>query len=468
MKIAFHGAARTVTGSKHLLTINPDKKILLDCGMFQGMGIDTATLNAEWGFEPRELDHVILSHAHIDHIGLLPKLIKDGYQGKIYCTPATASLAKILLIDSARIQETDAKYVNKQRDKQNRAHVEPLYTEDDAALVFPLFETVPYNEHFKVDGQVELMFTDCGHIIGSAAVNLTIKENGKTSTLTFSGDVGRYRDMILRSPQNFPQADYIIIESTYGDKLHDLVTVATDKLLDIIKHTCLDKKGKLVIPAFSLGRTQEVLYMLNHLELENRLPDLNYYVDSPLSIKITDMVKRYPDYFNGNVQNLLKKDRDVFSFKGLKYIEAVEESIALNDTEEPCVIISASGMAEAGRVKHHIAHSIGDAKNTIMFTGYCEPQSLGGRLKRKPQNVSIFGTSYVVRAEIDEISSLSAHGDYDDLCQWLACQIPREVKKLFLVHGEYDVQVKFRDRLLRKGFADVDIPALHQETGLGN
>lgn len=468
MKIAFHGAARTVTGSKHLLTINPNKKILLDCGMFQGMGIDTATLNAEWGFEPGELDYVIISHAHIDHIGLLPKLIKEGYKGKIYCTPATASLAKILLIDSARIQETDAKYVNKQRDKQNRQHVEPLYTEDDAALVFPLFETVAYNEHYKIDDQVELMFTDCGHIIGSAAVNLKIRENGKTSTLTFSGDVGRYRDMILRSPQNFPQADYIIIESTYGDKLHDLVTVATDKLLNIIQHTCFEKKGKLVIPAFSLGRTQEILYMLNHLELENRLPKLTYYVDSPLSIKITDTVKRYPDYFNGNVQNLLKKDRDVFLFEGLKYIETVEESIALNDSEEPCVIISASGMAEAGRVKHHIAHSIGDARNTIMFTGYCEPESLGGRLKKKPEHVSIFGTSYTVRAEIDEITSLSAHGDYDDLCQWLACQYPRDVKKLFLVHGEYEVQIKFRERLLRKGFMDVEIPALHQEIGLGN
>lgn len=208
--------------------------------------------------------------------------------------------------------------------------------------------------------------------------------------------------------------------------------------------------------------------MLNHLELENRLPKLTYYVDSPLSIKITDTVKRYPDYFNGNVQNLLKKDRDVFLFEGLKYIETVEESIALNDSEEPCVIISASGMAEAGRVKHHIAHSIGDARNTIMFTGYCEPESLGGRLKKKPEHVSIFGTSYTVRAEIDEITSLSAHGDYDDLCQWLACQYPRDVKKLFLVHGEYEVQIKFRERLLRKGFMDVEIPALHQEIGLGN
>jgi metallo-beta-lactamase family protein len=467
MKIAFHGAARTVTGSKHLLTINPGKKILLDCGMFQGLGIDTLKLNSEWGFEPSEIDYVILSHAHIDHIGLLPKLIRDGYKGKVFCTPATASLAKILLIDSARIQEADVKYINRQRDKQSRDHVEPLYTEEDAALVFPLFETIPYNDHFRIDDQVELLFTDCGHIIGSAAVNLKIKENGKVFRLTFSGDIGRYRDMILRSPQLFPQADAIIMESTYGDRLHDLVTVATDKLLQHIRHTCLEKKGKLILPAFSLGRTQEILYMLNHLELENRLPDLPYYVDSPLSIKITDTVKRYPDYFNGNVQNLLKKDRDVFNFKGLKYIEEVEESIALNDSGQPCVIVSSSGMAEAGRVKHHIANNVGDERNTVLLTGYCEPQSLGGRLKTKPEEVKIFGKTFVVKAEVDEITSLSAHGDYDDMCQWLASQDPREVNKLFLVHGEYDVQVKFRERLMKKGFADVEIPQMHQEIGLG-
>lgn len=467
MKIAFHGAARTVTGSKHLLSFGQGKKILLDCGMFQGLGIDTAKLNADWGFEPSSIDYVILSHAHIDHIGLLPKLIKDGYKGRIFCTPATASLARLLLIDSARIQESDVRYVNKQRDKQGREHVEPLYTEEDAALVFPLFETVPYNEHFRIDNDVEVMFTDCGHIIGSSAVNLKIKENGKTKSLTFSGDIGRYRDMILRSPQIFPQADFIIMESTYGDKLHDLVTVAVDKLLQHIQHTCFEKKGKLILPSFSLGRTQEILYMLNHLELENRLPNLNYYVDSPLSINITEMVKRYPDYFNGNVQNLLKKDHDVFNFKGLQYIEDVKESIALNDTKQPCVIISSSGMAEAGRVKHHIANSVGEARNTILLTGYCEPESLGGRLKRKPDQVKIFGKTFVVKAEIDEITSLSAHGDYDDMSQWLACQDPRDVKKLFLVHGEYDVQVKFRERLLKKGFIDIEIPNLHQEIGLG-
>jgi metallo-beta-lactamase family protein len=467
MKISFHGAARVVTGSKHLIHINPGKKILLDCGMFQGMGKDTVELNGHWGFEPREVNYLIISHAHIDHIGLVPKLVKDGYAGKIYCTPATASLAKLLLLDSARIQEADAKYVNKQRDKQGREHIEPLYTEEEAAAVFPLFETVAYNEHFKVDEQVELMFTDCGHIIGSAAVNLVIKENDKKTRLTFSGDVGRYHDMILRSPQIFPQADFVVMESTYGDRLHDLVTVATDKVFGHIVDTCIERKGKLVIPAFSLGRTQEILYMLNHLEYEKRLPPVNYYVDSPLSIGITDMVKKYPDYFNANVQQLLKKDKDVFSFKGLRYLDSVEESKALNESNEPCVIISSSGMAEAGRVRHHIAHTIEDARNTILLTGYCEPMSLGGRLKQMPDEVGIFGKRFKVRAQIAEISSLSAHGDYEELCQWLACQNPSDIKKLFLVHGDYDVQQHFREKLLRKGFTDVHIPALHEEVGLG-
>jgi metallo-beta-lactamase family protein len=466
MKISFHGATRTVTGSKHLLHINANKKILLDCGLFQGMGKDTTRLNTEWGFAPEEINHVIISHAHIDHVGLLPKLVKDGYKGKIYCTPATASLARLLLVDSARIQEADVMYANKRRKKEGLPLFEPLYTEDDATNVFPLFETIPYNEPYMVDEGVELTYTDCGHILGSAAVNLKIKEKGIVTRLTFSGDLGRYRDMILRSPQEFPQADYIIIESTYGDKLHDLQSVATDKLLNHIVETCLKNKGKLVIPAFSLGRTQEILYMLNRLELERRLPPLNYYVDSPLSVKITETVKRYPACFNSSVQHLLRKDDDVFSFKGLKYIEDVQDSIALNDINEPCVIISASGMAEAGRVKHHIANNISDGRNKILLTGYCEPMSLGGRLKHKPGIVKIFGKEFVVKAEIDEITSLSAHGDYEDMSQWLSCQDPQQVKKVFLVHGEYEVQQNFKERLLRKGFYEVEIPAQHEVFGI--
>lgn len=468
MKISFHGAARTVTGSKHLLHVNnPKKKILLDCGMFQGLGKDTLKLNAEWGFEPSEVDHVIISHAHIDHIGLLPKLVKDGYEGNIYCTTSSKGLIEMLLLDSAYIQEADTTHINKIRDKQGREHVEPLYNEEDVRAVFPKLVTVDYNTAFQVDDSVELLYTDCGHILGSAAVNLKIRENDRDVRLTFSGDVGRYRDVLLRSPDKFPQADFIIMESTYGDKLHELVAPAANELLHHIEHTCFEKKGKLIIPAFSLGRTQELLFMLNTLDVERRLPDLKYYVDSPLSIKVTQEIKRHPECFNDHVRHLLQKDKDVFQFKGLEFIKEVMHSKALNGTRIPCVIISASGMAEAGRVKHHIANSIEDPANTILLVGYCEPASLGGKLKRGLHEVSIFGIKHDVRAEIGIIDSMSAHADYEDLSQWLACQDPKQVRKLFLVHGEYEVQVNFRERLRRKGYHDVEIPAMHQEIGLG-
>lgn len=468
MKISFHGAARTVTGSKHLLHINnPQKKILLDCGMFQGMGKQTLELNSNWGFEPTEVDYVILSHAHIDHIGLLPKLVKDGFDGPIYCTPPTRELLELLLIDSAYIQEADVRHINKRRDEQGRERIEPLYTEADVHNVYPLIETIDYNAPTQIAEGVELLYTDCGHILGSAAVNLKLMENGKEVRLTFSGDIGRYRDVLLRSPDVFPQADYIIMESTYGDRLHDLIAPAADDLLHYIEETCIKNKGKLIIPAFSLGRTQEILYLMNRLELENRLPRLSYYVDSPLSIKITHAIKNHLECFNEHVQGLLKKDDDVFMFKGLHFIDDVNESKRLNASKEPCVIISASGMAEAGRVKHHIANNIGDARNTILMVGYCEPNSLGGKLKKRPDSVSIFGTQYNVRAEIGIIDSMSAHADYEDMSQWLSCQDKAQVRKLFLVHGEYDVQEKFKNRLLRKGFAEVHVPALHQEIGLG-
>lgn len=467
MKIAFHGAARTVTGSKHLLTLNNGKKYLLDCGLYQGMGKETDQLNREFGFNPAEVDHMILSHAHIDHCGLIPKLIKDGYKGKVYATPATKDLAAILMADSAGIQENDLKFVNKTRAAQGKPYISPLYVMEDALRAVEHFQIVDYGNWFKIDENVEFMYLDAGHIIGSATVHLKITENGKESHLTFSGDLGRYRDIILKSPEAFPQADFIIMESTYGNKLHEEITGTPDKLLEWITKTCLQKKGKLIIPAFSVGRTQELLYALNQLENENRLPDLPYYVDSPLSLEATEVIESYPQYFNNRVQKLLLSDHDPFSFKGLKFVKSVEESKTLNYRSDPLVIISASGMADAGRVKHHISNTIENSRNSILFSGYCEPHSLGGRLKLHPKEVGIFGQPHEVHADIGEIKSMSAHGDYEDLCQWLACQNPREVKKLFLVHGDYDVQLDFKNRLISKGFLDVEIPARHTEVGLG-
>jgi metallo-beta-lactamase family protein len=423
-------------------------------------------LNRNWGFNPAEVNYLILSHAHIDHSGLIPKLVKDGFDGKIFCTPATKELTGALLEDSAGIQEDEVKYTNKKRKAEGLPYLQPLYTEADAQHAMDHFVTVEYGSWFTIDEDVQVLYTDAGHIIGSAAVHLKIKEDGKETRLTFSGDVGRYRDVILRSPEEFPQADYILIESTYGNSLHDPADTTPDMLLQWIEKTCLQKKGKLIIPAFSVGRTQEILFALNTLEEERRLPRLDYYVDSPLSVKATEIVKSYPRYFNKTIQKILETDNDPFSFEGLKFIKSVEESKLLNYHDKPCVIISASGMADAGRVKHHISNNIENSRNTVLLVGYCEPHSLGGRLMAGAKEVHIFGVLHEVHAEIGSIRSMSAHGDYEDLSQFLACQDPRQVKALFIVHGEYDVQQAFKGRLLKKGFSDVEIPELHFERGL--
>jgi len=466
MKIAFHGAARTVTGSKHLLTLKSGTKILLDCGMFQGMGKDTDVLNSKFGFEANSVDYLVLSHAHIDHSGLIPKLVKEGFKGRIFCTPATKDLGEILLEDSAQIQRDDTRFINKRRAKLGLPPYEPLYDLEDAKDVFPLIETIEYDQWTPIGKEAELMFSDAGHIIGSAAVHLRLKEEDKIISLTFSGDVGRYNDVILRSPDVFPQADYIIIESTYGNKIHEEFSNTLNVFHRWIVETCLEKKGKLIIPAFSVGRTQELLYFLNEMFNTQRLPHIPVYVDSPLSLEATAVVKSHPENFNKKVKQLLQSDADPFDFPGLKFIKTVEESKSLNDMHQPCIIISASGMADAGRIKHHIANNINDSHNTILLVGYCEPHSLGGKLMRGDKEVKIYGEYYRVDAEVGSMRSMSAHGDYDDLCQFLSCQNPALVKTVFVVHGEEEVQLAFQQSLEKKNFKDVRVPHLHEEFNL--
>jgi metallo-beta-lactamase family protein len=466
MKIAFHGAARTVTGSKHIITLKSGKKILLDCGMFQGLGKDTDTLNRSFGFNPKEVDVMILSHAHIDHSGLIPKLVKEGFEGSIFCTHGTRELVTVLLEDSAEIQEDDIRYANKRRAASGQPFLRPLYTVEDAQNAAKSFVEADYGTWFNVIEGVQAMFTDAGHIIGSACVHLKINEGGKETRITFSGDIGRYRDAILKSPDNFPQADYIIMESTYGNSLHDTFVTTPDMLLRWIEKACLQKKGKLIMAAFSVGRTQEILYSLNQLELENRLPEIDYYLDSPLSVEATEIIKKYPNYFNKTIQKIMQTDNDPFSFKGLHFVKTVEQSKLLNFQNGPMVIISASGMADAGRVKHHISNNIENSHNTILLTGYCEPRSLGGRLLAGEKEVGIYGVKHEVNAEVGSVRSMSAHGDYEDMSQWLACQDMKQVKKIFLVHGEYDVQTDFKNRLIKKGYTDVEIPEQHFEAGL--
>lgn len=463
MNITFHGAARNVTGSKHLIQLQDGTSILLDCGMFQGMGEDTEDLNEHFGFNPKKIDYLILSHAHIDHCGLIPRLVAEGFNGQIFCTSATMDLARILLMDSAKIQMQDVEYSNKHRAKKGLPLLNPLYNDEQAIDALRLFKIVEYHEEYAITPHVKFHFSDAGHILGSAAVHLVIEENGKKTRVTFSGDVGRYGDLLLKSPQRFPQADYILLESTYGDSLHKELEPIEDALLEIIKQTCLIKKGKVIIPAFSVGRTQELLYALNALELRGVLPDVPYYVDSPLSDKATQILKDHPEVYNRDVNAVLKVDADPFAFKNLRFIQSTEESIALNDDTRPCVIISSSGMAEAGRVKHHIKNNINTNKTTILIVGYCEPNSLGGHLLRADHEVFIFGEKYEVKAEVKSIKSMSAHGDYEDLLHFLKCQDPKKVKKLFLVHGEYDVQQHFAKTLNDHGFTRVEIPYQHQK-----
>jgi metallo-beta-lactamase family protein len=325
---------------------------------------------------------------------------------------------------------------------------------------------VEYDTWISLEKDVEVLFTDTGHIVGSAAVHIKITENGTTEQITFSGDVGRYIDMLLKPPQEFPQADYLVLESTYGDSLHEPLFNTTDRLMDVIFNTCINKGGKLIIPSFSVGRTQELLYILNQLSLEKRLPDIPVFLDSPLGIAATDIAKHYPGYFGDYVQKVLQTDDDPFDFPNLYFTEKVYESILLKNKKDPCIIIAASGMANAGRVPHHIANNIEHSKNTILIVGYCDPQTLGGELMRNAKQVNIFGKDYDVNAEVVVLRSMSAHGDYEDLLKFVSCQNPALIKKLFLVHGEYNVQSEFMKRLLAKGFTDVRIPSMHEECSL--
>jgi metallo-beta-lactamase family protein len=463
MKISFHGAARTVTGTKHLIHLEDGRQILLDCGMFQGLGKETEELNEHFGFKPDKINAVLLSHAHIDHSGLLPKLVKEGYRGKIFSTPGTKDLSEILLYDSAEIQTYEIEYINKKRAAKNKPPYEPLYAADDVTRMIELFETFEYEEWFPVVDGVEAMFTNAGHLIGSAAISIRVTEQGKQTTLLFSGDVGRYRSVLLPSPGEPPQADYIILESTYGNKHHDISFNTIETLQKWIKKVCVEKGGQLIIPAFSVGRTQEVLYALNQLSLEKRLPEVLYFIDSPLSLKATQTLKNYKHQFNERLQQVLEIDDDPFDFPGLRHIETVEDSRKLVDYQQPCVIISASGTADAGRVRHHINECIGKENNAILFVGYCGVKSLGGQLLNGEKEVEVFSDPCAVLAEVGQVQGMSAHGDTDDLLRFIGNQDSDKVKAVFLVHGEYEVQKAFVDRLGLKGFKNVEIPEQHQQ-----
>lgn len=459
MKLKFIGATEGVTGSKHLIITEKGRQVLLDCGLYQGRGSETDEMNRQLGVNAANIEAVLLSHGHVDHCGNLPGLLKQGFKGLIYCSRATYDVCSILLIDSAHIHEGDVRFINERRRRKGQEEIKPLYTVQEAEKCLKQFKPLPFDTDFHLNDELSFRFTENGHIIGSAAVNVTASENGRTTRLTFTGDIGRYADPLLKAPATFPQADYIISESTYGNRLHELAGDSEGKLLEILRTTCVGKKGKVIIPAFSLGRTQEILYMLDKLKNKGALPDVKLFVDSPLSSKATEIVRKHPESFNEELKAYLKKDPEPFAFNNLTYIEEVEESKALNQLREPCVIISASGMADAGRVKHHIANTISDPKNTILITGYCAPNTLGEKLMNGQKRVHIFGEFFDVRARIESILSLSAHADYSEIIRYLSCQDKSQTKKVFLVHGETDAKIVLQRKLIAEGFKNVVIPA---------
>jgi len=451
MEIAFHGAARTVTGSKHLLRLPDNLNILLDCGMFQGLGRNTYSLNTNFGFDAKEITVVLLSHAHIDHSGLLPKLVKEGFKGKIYCTAATKELTEILLLDSASIQEHD----------QTEGH-EPLYTLEDVRQTLEQIEVIDFNNWFAIDDSVKVLYTPTGHLVGSAAIHLEILHNGEKTTLSYSADIGRSHHPLLKPAAEFPASEYLIVESTYGDKHHPLPGSAVDLLLKHIEDTCIKQKGQLVIAAFSVGRTQELLFILNQLELEKRLPAVPCFVDSPLGARATQIMKKYTDEFNESLQKILQIDDDPFAFEGLKWVEQVEDSKRLVEYTEPCIIIASSGTGDAGRIRHHIEHKVGNPANTILFSGYCGPASTGGQLLSGQKTIEYGKHTVDVRAAIAQLPGMSAHGDYDDICTFLKCQDAAGVRAVFLVHGEHSAQLALAQKLKNKDFYPVHIPEPHE------
>ncbi|MDL2290303.1 MBL fold metallo-hydrolase [Paludibacteraceae bacterium OttesenSCG-928-F17] len=449
------------------MTTNQGKTILLDCGMFQGKGLETDAMNRDLGFIPAELDHVILTHAHIDHSGLIPYIYKLGFRGSVICTTATRDLCSIMLADSGHIQEMDAKWFNKKQAKAGLPYISPIYTADHAEQCMELFISVAYNRRFKIDEQVSVKFTNTGHMLGSAAANIEIEENGVKKHITYTGDIGRTVNKILSPWTSFPQCDYLITESTYGNRLHEPLKETEEDFLKIVLKTCVEKKGKLIIPAFSVGRTQEIVYVLNKFFNQGKLPPVEVFVDSPLSVNATHIFQMHTDTMNKEVRNTLLKDPDPFGFNSLHYIKDVEESKALNSYNKPCIIISSSGMMEAGRIKHHVANNVSDARNTILIVGYCTPTSLGARIQQPGlKEISIFGEKHAVNAQIAKIEGFSAHGDYREMIDYLSSQNKDLIKNTFLVHGEYDVMEAYKTHLEETGFKNIVIPRVKESFDL--
>ncbi|MBK7455031.1 MAG: MBL fold metallo-hydrolase [Anaerolineales bacterium] len=464
MRLSFHGAAHTVTGSQHLIEVN-GLRLLLDCGLYQGRRSETYERNLNFKYDPRNLDAVILSHAHIDHAGNLPNLVKQGFEGNIFATRATVDLAGLMIMDSAHIQESDAEFVNKKRAQRGESPIEPLYTKADAADVIEMFQGVDYGEIFEPIPGVVARLYDAGHILGSAGVSLEIEEQGKKTRLWFSGDIGRYRMPLLRDPILPDAVDYMIMESTYGDKSHSNPENAFIEFRDVVKRT-IERGGKVIVPAFSVGRTQELVYNLNEMMTEREIPSVPVYVDSPLAVNATKVFRAHPECFDDETRKFVLEARHpALDFKMLTYVNSVDESKALNDRSDPMVIISASGMAETGRIVHHIRNNIENPKNTICIVSWQAPNTMGRRLADREPQVNIFGEVYQRKCDVATIGGLSGHAGQDLLMKY-ALGVKDTVKQIFLVHGEEKQAMTLKGLLKDQNLDQVHYPELHESVEL--
>jgi metallo-beta-lactamase family protein len=460
VNVKFWGAARTVTGSMHLLTIN-GAQVLLECGLFQGKRRESFERNRQLPFDPNGVDMLILSHAHIDHSGNIPNLVKNGFAGPIFCTFATRDLCAAMLRDSGHIQEMDVVYVNKKRARRDEPPVEPIYTQKDAVDCLDQFISLSYERAFPILPGVRLTFLDAGHILGSAIVVLDIEVNNGTGShrLVFSGDLGRPDKPILEDPTTIDGCGTLIIESTYGNRLHPAVGDIQRELKHIVLET-VQRGGKLIIPAFAVGRTQELVYDLHQLIMAREIPDLPVFVDSPLAIDATGVFRLHPECYDDEVEHFLQEtgERDPFGFNRLQYTRSVEQSKAINDLQEPAIIISASGMAEAGRIQHHLKNNIQDPRNTILIVGWQAPNTLGRYIVERHETVKIFGERYALRAQVEVINGLSAHGDRNELLDWVKA-MDNLPTKVFVVHGDPEPATAMANGLSELGIAETYVPA---------
>ncbi len=455
MKLTFFGGVRSVTGSKFLIEAN-GKKVLLECGLFQGKREATYNKNKNFPFDPSSIDVVVLSHAHIDHCGNIPGLCKQGFNGSVFSTYATRDLAGILLQDSAHLQENDIKYVNRKRESKGERPFKILYTFEDAEKAMHRFISINYHREFLIATGIKLKFHDAGHILGSAITELTIKENGKDCKILFTGDLGRTHMPILRDREIVPGADYVIMETTYGDRTHHSIDNIAPRLAEVINNT-YKRGGKVIIPSFSVGRTQQVVYFLHELTTKKKIPEIPIFVDSPLSVNATEIFRIHPECYNKDVYSYILSNENPFGFANCEYIRETEKSKQLNNFNKPCVIISSSGMCEGGRILHHLKNNVNNPKNTIMMVGFCAPDTLGRKIVEKAPRIKIFGEEYELKAEIIVENAFSAHADKNELLSY-AKAVNSNTKSFFLVHGDEDQSLSFAKHLSAGGINNSIVP----------